>query len=357
MSGAISQFGNNGPSLILKRAVSDLSAQQNAQQLEVTTGVSSDSYAGLGPSRTRALSLQPALTQTQAWSNNVTLAQNRLEGTQNALSQISTMATDFSKTLLTLSGNASSDVTQAAISEARQNLQNLGALLNTKNGDDYVFAGQASTIAPVSGNTDLSQSHLAASIAETVAQSGNSNGAGVLSQTLQMAGQTTPENPFSASLSTSPNEAAKQSASYAIGQNQAVQAGVTATQGQASSETSTGSPIRDLMRNLMVVASLGKVTTGTQNYDQLVQGLISSNNEVTSGLTTMSSTVGVTQNTLKFQSSMLGQMKSSLTAQLSESKSADLATVSTQLTQTKNQLQASYSIIADMKGMNLASYL
>lgn len=131
--------------------------------------------------------------------------------------------------------------------------------------------------------------------------------------------------------------------------------GIVATQGAEAS--STTSPIRGLVRNLMIVASLGDSYSSSTDYSQLVSGLENSMSAVTSGLGDLSGVVGVQQNSLTAQSSMLSQMSDALTNQLGNTKNADLAAVSTQITATNNQLEASYSLIADMKGMTLASYL
>lgn len=356
MSGVISAYGQQTASLFLDRAVTTLASRQQALQTQASTGVRSDSYAGLDTGRMQALSLQPALTQIRSWSGNVTTAQNRLSVTQNALTQIGTLGDQLTTSLAGLSGHPDKATVDAAALQARQALQSLGGLLNAQSGDTYVFAGQGGNTAPVT-TTDLSESDLAHRIAVAVRQDGSGDAAGILSSTLTMAGATAAGSPFSAGLSVSPQQAAGQAYKTAIGRGEVVTAGMTATQGQVASDTSTGSPMRDLMRNLMVVASLNDASVGTSAYQGLIQGLASSNQTVTSGLSDVAGQLGVAQDTLTFQSSSLDQMTTALTAQLGDSKDADLAAVSTQLTQTQNQLEASYSIIANMKGMTLASYL
>ncbi|MFT8807861.1 flagellin [Gluconobacter sp.] len=353
MTGTISSFGFGGISSQLLLGVQNLSQAKDALQLQATTGVLASSYADLGSSRTQALALQPAITQIASWKGNVTNAQNSLTTTQTALSQISTIAQNLTSSLSTLGSTLSYSTVSTAATAAQSALTSLGNLLNTKQGDSYVFAGQQNTTAPVS--TDLGTSDLATQIGQAVSQLASTSAADVLGTTQDLVNNTTAGQPFSASVSTSPDQAYQQKTQVVVGQSETVSIGMVATQGATS--TSTASPIRDLMRNLMVVASLGSASTSTSDYANLISGLQGSMDTVTSGLGDMSGLLGVQQNSLTTQTSMLTQMSAALTTQLGQVKDADLAKVSTQVTDTNNQLQASYSLIADMKSMTLASYL
>lgn len=355
MTGTVTSFGYGGVSLQQTLNLTSLSQKKDGLQAQASTGVLSDSYAGLGNSRAQALALQPAITQISAWSGNITTVQNRLTTTQSVLNQISTIASDLNETLSTLAGSMSSSTIGTVAQQAKTALTSLGNLLNTQQGDSYIFSGLESSEAPVSG--DPGNSDLASSISQAVNQLGTADASSVLSSTLALAGNTAENQPFSASLSTDPTTASVQNLQIVTGKNETATAGIVATQGSASSGSSTGSPIRDLMRNLMVVAGLGSVDSGGANYTQLIQGLQDTNTAAIDGLSDMSGVLGVQQNSLTTQSAMLEQMKSALTTQLGTTKDADLAQVSVQINDTNNQLQASYSIIADMKGMTLASYL
>jgi flagellar hook-associated protein 3 FlgL len=356
MVGITAPYGGYGLPRAAANALSELSAQSQSLTAEAATGVTSDSYAGLGSGRTQALSLDPAITQIASWQGNVTTAQDTLSVTQTAVSGIASLATSLSASLATLGGTPDAATVQAAITSARNALQSLGGLLDTQSGANYVFAGRDSGTAPV-GSTDLADSGLATSIASVVSQDGNTNATAVLSDTLSLAANTQPGSPFSVALSTTPQQAASLATVASVGPNDFVSIGMTATQGTTASSSSTGSPVRDLMRNLMVVASLGQVSTGSASYDAIVQGLRQSTSAASAQLSTMAGLMGVAQDTLDQRSASLSQMSVSLTTQLANVKDADLASVSTLLTQTQNQLQASYSIIANMKGMTLAAYI
>ncbi|MDF3625069.1 flagellin [Brytella acorum] len=356
MVGISTSFGMTGQGLSLRAGISNLSSQQQALQTQVATGVASDTYAGLGVNRVQALALQPALTQISAWSSNVTSAQNTLTTTQTALSGISDIAASLSKSLQNISGTANSASVAAVVQEAQQDLASLGGLLNTKSGNSYVLAGRQSTVAPVT-SSNLATSELATSITNVVKALGSTSADDVLTATQSLAATTSADSPFSANLSVNGTEASSLTSVVQIGQGEWISVGTTATAGTAGTDSSTGSPIRDLMRNLMVVASLGSTTPGTAEYKNLIQGLTTSNGDVTSQLSDLSANLGVTQNRLSFQSSSLSQMQTALRTQLGNAKNVDYATVSTQLSAVKAQLQASYSVIADMKSLTLAQFI
>jgi len=357
MSGCIAPYNGNAFSSSMMLGVTALAYQQSDLELQTASGVTSDSYAGLGSNRKQALSLEPALTQISAWSGNVTQVQNRLSLTQSTLGQISAISTALGTTLGTLGGTVQAGAVTTVAAQAKQALQTLGGLLNTPDGNGgYLFGTAGSGDAPVASG-GLAAGGLAASIGGIVSQVNEVGGAAVLDQTLGLAGSTQAGEPFSAALSVSPEEAGGLVERPVTGAGQTTPDGIVATQGGAASATSTGSPIRDLIRNLMVVSSLSPSMVSGSGYQQLVAGLQNSSIATGAGLADMSAGLGVTQNGLTSQASMLSRMTTAFTSQLDATKAADPAAVSVQLTSVKNQLQASYTVIANMKGMTLADYI
>ncbi|GBR44544.1 flagellin [Neokomagataea thailandica] len=354
MTGIVADMGYGTSFYGMAAAVNTLSARQDVLQAEVSTGVRAQDYAGLGASRTQALALQPAMTQVAAWTTNVQEAQAQLSSSQNALKQISDMSSQFTKTIETLVGTPSASSLEAVSQSARDSLTVLGNALNTKYGEHYIFSGNTGE-PPVNG--DLYSSNMSKDIASIVSSLGEQGGQGVLQLSLQQASAAGKNSPFSQALSSAPQDVAGRANQVQTGPSGTQIVGWVATQGGVPSAETTGSPIRDLMRNLMVVSSLGHVSVGSDGYKSLIAGIQVSNNTVNTGLANAAADMGIQQNTLTIQSSFLTQMNSSLMSQLGQAKDADIAMVSTQLTDTQNQLKASYSLIADMKGMMLANYI
>lgn len=354
MTGIVADMRYGASFYGMAAAVNALSSRQDALQGEVSTGVKAQDYAGLGASRTQALALQPALTQVSAWTNNVQGAQAQLSSSQSAVKQISDISSRLTESISSLVGTPSSSSAVSAAQAARESLTLLGTVLNTQYGGSYLFGGKADE-APV--KEDLASSSMSQAIAGMVGQLGQQGSQGVLQASLQQASETGGASPFSQAVSGAPQDIAGQVRQVQTGPSGGQNIGWVATQGGASSAETTGSPIRDLMRNLMVVASLGSVPPGSDDYKSLVSGVQRSNNSVNTGLADVAAQLGIQQNTLTTQSSFLVQMNGALTTQLGQAKDSDIALVSSQLTDTQNQLKASYSLISDMKGMTLANYI
>ena len=342
----------------LTQAVDQLSSQYNAEQAAVASGVTSDNYAGLGDQRYQALNLQPQITKLGAYQQNITAAQNNLTVTQTAMSQITTIATNLQTSLTSLQGDPSSvNVTTAAL-QARQSLTQLASLLNTQDGSGYVFSGNDSTNAPVTDPGSILQSSFFTTIADSVAAVGTTGADTAESATLAAASDNSSgASVFSTALSVDGTSATSLEHTVAVGEQDNAAVGFVATAGGAATSTSTGSSIRDLMRALATVGSLDQADPTSAGFTTLINDTSSEMTGVSSSLTTSVAALGQTQAQLATQGDDLSLMSDALTQQLGSIKDSDPALLSTQLTDTQNQLQASYSLIADMKGMTLAAYI
>lgn len=360
MSTTIGQYGASGTLYVLEQAISNLNTQETNLSGEASTGVTSTSYAGLGDNRSAALSLEPQITAVSAWQNSITAAQGTLSTTQTALTQISSMVTTLQTNLLSLSGSLGQSELKSIVSTATSDLATLGTLLNTSSGSGYVFAGTDANDPPVTDPSGLSTSSLAQATSSVVSTLSSSSAASVLEQATALAtgtGSNAGYSVFSSALSVDGTSASSLQSSAVIGLNDTVSVGMIATQGSDATATSTGSPIRDLIRNLMVVASLGSADTSSTQFSDLVSSLQTSTSSISTSLTNEEGTLGISQNSLSSQSTMLSTMSTMLNTQLDNAKSADLASVSVQTTAIQNQLEASYSLVASLKSMTLASYI
>lgn len=344
--------------LLLTQSVDRLAEQNAALQGQLTSGVVSDSYAGLGDQRTVALDLQPQITKAAAWQGNITSAQNTLSVTQTAMSRITMIAANLQTSLVSLQSNTSPTNVTLAASQARQSLTELASLLNTQNGSQYVFGGDASDTAPVADPSSITTSSFFQTIAASVAGVATNGAAATETATvLTAADNSIGTSVFSGALSVDATTAATISHSVTVGDQQHVTVGFVATQGGAASAASTGSSMRDLMRALAVVGSLDKADASSSAFSTLVTDTATQLQGVSSSLNLTVASLGQTQTQLTSHGSSLSQLSDALIKQLGLVKDSDPAALSTQLTATQNQLQASYSLIADMKGMSLASYL
>jgi len=343
----------------LATASTRLSSQYTSLEAELSSGVSSSTFGGFGSGTYAALDLQPAITGVTAWQSNVTYAQSSLTTTQTALSSISDIVTSLQTSLTALQTNPDTEEVTAAAAEARSSLSSLTALLDTKDGDQYVFSGTASSTPPVAGSGDLATSSYFSAVGAQVASLDDDNASDVEANLAALSAPASATSVFSAALDVTPADAASMTHSVSVGTNMSVQTGFVAT-ASAPGETSglsTGSPIRDLIQALSVVGNLDQADSNSAGFTSLVDATASQVQGVSTGLINVTASLGQSQSTLTSQSSLLSDMSDALTTQLGSIKDSDAASLSTQISDTSTQLQASYNLIADMKGMTLAAYL
>ncbi|MCE2576806.1 flagellin [Komagataeibacter sp. FNDCR2] len=364
MSTSIGQYGDSGAFRILDAGIDSMTQTQENLSWETSAGTLSETYAGLGSNRTSALSITPQITQVEAWQNNVTNAQNSLTVSATAVQQIVSLAQNLNTNILSITGSSSSSTISDIATQAQSALTDLGATLNTSDGTGYVFAGQDSTEPPLTNASSLASGSLATAISAAVSTLGTSGASSVMTAATDAANSNI-GSVFSSSLTTLSGDetiaekAASLQKSVLTGSNTATEVGIVATQGSGLTSTSpsTGSPIYDLMRDMMVVSSMSGMSSSTSGYSDLVSQLHTSLQSTIAQLTDMESSVGVTQDNLTSQTTLLSSMQSMMTTQLSNARDADIAAVATQTSALNTRLQASYTLVSDMKSMSLADYI
>lgn len=326
----------------LRRQV-DLLTQQSS------SGKVSDSYAGLGAGAGVSLDLRPQLAHAAAWTDNITAASGRMQTAQTVLQQLTQIASSFAAGLDTVT--ASGDVDTLA-AQARDALKQVAGLLNTTDGDVYVFAGQDSATAPVPSGDAILSTPFFTQIQSAVAGLASSTAQNTIDATLQAAANFPP---YAASVSAAPPPVVN------IGNGQFVVTGVVAGAVSGTTQTSgstTGSYTTDLMRALATIGSLSNAQIGLgSEFVGLIDDTRASLQGVVAAISSDSAMLGNHQNVLSDASSQLAGMTKALTSQVSSVEDVDMAAVATQLSQAQTQLQASYQVIAGMKQFSLVNYL
>jgi flagellar hook-associated protein 3 FlgL len=338
------------------------SIKQNLDNLttQISTGLVSNTYAGLGSSAAVSLNLNPQIATLQTWQANINQASSSMQVTQTAMTQIQQIASNFLAETGNLEGADSSEVDSVAAA-AQQALVQVAGLLDTQDGNTYVFAGQDTTNPPVPDPDSILSSQFYTQIAAQVAQLGTQGAATTTANTLAIAGSNAPGlSPFSAYLSQPAGVA--QAPAIQIGQGQAASVGLLASANSAVTSTgvpatSTGSYMRDLMMSLATIGSLSSSQTGDSGYTTLVQ---STNTTLTGAISAMAEDVGVlgnTQTNLTTDQSTMSDTATALTTQVGDVQDIDVAQAMSNLSLVQTQLQGSYQVIATMSGLSLAKYL
>jgi flagellar hook-associated protein 3 FlgL len=315
-----------GPSGILGTLTTDSGAvksQLDTALEQESTGLVSQSYAGLGANAQISLDLNPQVAHLKAWQNNIASATSRLAITQSVLTQINQIATNFYAQSNNINNVGVSEAGTIAAS-AKQALQQVAQLLNTKDGNVYIFAGQDTGNAPIPDTSAATLSAAALAVPQTAA-------------------------PFSATISSTVP-------TVEVGEGQSVQIGLLANQNTLSvstGATTTGSYTRDIMQGLATLAGLtpgAAAQTGAEAAGTLLSGAITA-------LSDEQGALGEIQSGLTARQTALSATQSALTDQVSNVQDVDAAATITKVQSLQTQLQASYQLIAGAKSLTLSNFL
>jgi len=326
---------------------------------QASDGKIADDYAGLAAGGQASLSLAPAVAHNQAWRNNIDAAAGRMSVTQTALSQISQIASDFYAKTTSLSGVDATKVDIVA-SAARDALRQVAGLLNSRDGDVYVFAGQDSATPPVPGPDQIATTGFVTQISAAVANLGSvgatATAAATLATAQSNAGGT---SPFSAALA-QPAASLPPPPSVQTGDGQRVPIGIMASANAdavSTGSSTTGSYMRDVLRALATLGALSGQQVSAAGFGDLVGDTRTS---LGGAVTALNQDAGVLGNrSASFTATKAGLASTSiaLEAQVSGAEDVDMAATLSALTRTQTQLQASYQLIAGLQSLSLTKFL
>jgi flagellar hook-associated protein 3 FlgL len=356
MSGSIGATGLNYS--LLNTLIANSAAvhhQLDTLTQQVSTGLVSQTYAGLGAGAGVSLNLNPQLATLQTEQNNIGQATGRMQLTQTAMTQIQQIAANFVSAMPKLN-NLSPAAVDSVAANARSALTQVANLLNTRQGDTYVFSGQDTANPPVPSPDQILQSPFYTQINSAVGGLSVNGTAQTSLQTLSIAGLTG-ASPFSSYMSQAPSLIS--SAVVQTGEGSTIQTGLlaSANSSAASSGATTGSYMRDLMRALATIGSLSSAQASDPNFASFVQDTTTSLNGVVIAMATDVGVLGDSQTQLVNIQTNLANTATALSGQVSAVQEVDMATALSNLTATQTQLQASYRLITSANSLSLVNFL
>src|SRR5262249_32044279 len=140
----------------------------NTLTAQASSGLISNTWAGLGAKASIALSLGPEVDNLQAAQNNIDAASGPAQVTQTAMTQIQSIASNLLSQLATLNGLNPSGIDTVA-ANARSALGQLADLLDSQYAGTYVFAGQDASNPPVPDPDQITTSGFFIQISAAVA--------------------------------------------------------------------------------------------------------------------------------------------------------------------------------------------
>ena len=354
MSGGITSIADFGKASRLATASSQIKQQLDLATEQTSTGLVSNSYSGLGSGAAVSLSLNPQIAEAKTWQSNINGATAAMSSTQNVMTELSSIASNFSSDLVTMTstGGASIDVIAG---EARQALQQVGTLLNTQVGNNYIFSGQDASNPAVPNAQNILSSSYFMQIQSAVAGLGT-NGATATTAAALAAATAPATAPFDPTIGSTP-------ATVEIGTDQRVQTGILANANSDAtstpSATSTGSYMQDLMLSLASIGSLSSSQAASAGaaFQSFLGSIGTTLKGAITGLNTDSSMLGSRQSELSTRGTDLSDTVTALTDQVSNVQNVDTATMATKLSQLQTQLQASYKMIADLGQFSLVTFM
>ncbi|WP_024506570.1 flagellin [Bradyrhizobium sp. ARR65] len=274
------------------------------EQIQESSGVKSQDFAGYGADTQSVINLQVSVTRAQSYIDASTLADSKVQAMYSAVGSMTTLITNL-RSQLSAATTGSSASTASLISSAQDMLQEMGSLLNTQYDGEYVFGGADVTTAPV----DLSSF---------------STGTGSLT-----------------TADTSYYQGDAEIASVKVADNQTVDYGVTAD----------NSAFEQTMRLLKFIANSTSLSSAdiSQALD-LASSALDATSTVQAQLSSASSQI-------EAASSRQTDYKNYASTLASDLTSVDVAAVTAQLSTYQAQLTASYSAISKIQSLNLADYL
>ncbi len=325
---------------------------------QVSTGLVSQSYAGLGGQAGMALSLSPQLSALQTYKANIDQATGSMQVTQAAMTQVQQIAATFASVIPNLNGIDASEVDSVA-AQANAALQQVADVLNTQDAGNYVFAGQDSGNPPVPSANAILSSGFYTQINAAVSALSVNGASATAAATLGIAGSNAAgTSPFSIYLSQPVSSIS--APVVQTGDGTTVQTGLLASGNSfavSSGTSTTQSYMRDLMRALATLGSLSSSQIGDAGFAGLVQDTGSSLNGVVSAMAVDVGIFGTTQANLATTQTQLSNTATALSGQLSAIQEVDMAATLSKLTATQTQLQASYRLITGENSLSLVNFM
>jgi len=332
--------------------------QLNTLTEQASSGLVAQTYAGLGSGAAVSLSLNPQLSALQTYQNNISQATAQMQVTQTAMTQLQQIAATFAGDMPNLTGTNSQEVDSIA-SQAQSALTEVAGLLDTQDGDVYVFGGQDTANPPVPSPNSILTSGFYTQINAAVSALSTSGAAATTAATLAIAGSNVSgTSPFSAYMSQPASAIGVQVVQTGDGTTVPIGLLASANSNVTSTGTSTtGSYMRDLMRALATIGSMSSSQANDPNFAALVQDTTTSLNGVVTAMAGDAGALGNTQSALTATQTQLSDTATALTGQVSSVQDADMATTLSDLSAIQTQLQASYRMITTEGTLSLVSFL
>jgi flagellin-like hook-associated protein FlgL len=145
----------NYASSILGQSVQNISNQLTNLSTELSTGVKSQTYAGMGVNEGFAVAARAQLSNISAFTTTMTNVNTIISAANTALQSLSQTASSVQSSAAATPQNLTSSGQTIAQQNAASQLSSIVGILNTQVGDRYIFSGSAINTPAVASSDDI----------------------------------------------------------------------------------------------------------------------------------------------------------------------------------------------------------
>lgn len=309
-----STIGTLAQQNLMLQTMLQLRSQANDLQAQVSTGLKSPDFSGLGGNASQVANLQSSVAHHQAFLDTIGTVQQRIQEQTTVLSTVQGIAQKFRELLPDGAFNASPSNIQT---QAKALLQELNDFINTSDGSRYLFSGSRTSTAPFDSTHLPNPGSLGSSVSSPV-----------------------PAGYYAG------NDTAQQAR---VDDNVTISYGITADNPAFENITRVANYLANLPAGSPSSSNPADVTAMDQAASLMDQGI--------AGLQSL-------QGTLSLQSAQVQQVQQNhqnfinlAQTNIQSLESVDSAQAITELNQVETNLQASYSTVSSLQQLSLVNYL
>ncbi len=333
----------------VERTVGGLQRQLAVASREVSSGLRADLGRHLGYGTGNYLSQKSILsTLDQLQTTNGRLA-SRLDQTQQALSAIANLTTDFRSSLI--AARQSPDARAQLVEDAKSRIGALVGLLSTTSDGAYIFSGMNTDVAPLA---KYETGSVAKNAVDATFQSYfgfSQNSASVTSITAAQ---------MDDYLRTSFNLLGTQpawSANFSAATDEVLTSRIQDGQVVETSLSANASALTSLYLSLVAIIDTGASQLDPPAFETLIDHTIATTAQSIASLNDQQARLGQVQQRIVEANVIAEDSISRLQAIIGEAESVDPYEASTRLTNLSDQLNVAYTVTSHLKNLSLLNYL
>lgn len=345
--------------------LNSLQQQMATLQTQVATGHKGTTYQDLGSGATGAagsMQARASFAKLDTYINNITTANTHISLMTSALSEIKAQAGSVVNALdISPANGATADI--ASIGKLAGNVSGVvNDLVNSKDGDNYLFSGSDATNAPLANDTSL-QTYVQKQVNDWI------NGNITTDQLMQSYRDTTQLNDSTVGYSAALSSGSAKNIAVRADDNADLNYTTLGNTGAIRDTVVATTMLKTLCSSLGQIATTSTMAAGTKtapgvsatdqtnNFYKVFNDLNTMLNGAMNKLNSSTSNLAQVQVQITQMSKDHATDQSTLTGTMNSIENVDMNEAAVKLTQLQTQLQASYSVTASVNRLSLVDYL